>query len=150
MNSRLSVRRTRAHAFSGSGRADDARPVEMEKRRTEAYVAYILHALSDAFVPYPTRTYSSTYNAAHSLLVAVNLGSFLSFRCWVGTWSTAPQLVEPGNMPPSPGLTNNSLRQVVRVSIGGDTLRVRFTNEFSTSAVSIKSVQIAASTAAAH
>jgi len=66
---------------------------------------------------------------------------------WVGTWSTAPQLVEPGNMPPSPGLTNNSLRQVVRVSIGGDTLRVRFSNEFSTSAVTMKSVQIAASTA---
>jgi len=24
-------------------------------------------------------------------------------RHWVGTWSTALQLVEPGNMPPSPG-----------------------------------------------
>jgi len=65
---------------------------------------------------------------------------------WVGTWSTAPQLVETGNMPPSPGLTNNSLRQVIRVSIGGDTLRVRFSNEFSTSAVTMKSVQIAVST----
>jgi Lysophospholipase L1 and related esterases len=65
---------------------------------------------------------------------------------WVGTWGTAPQLVETSNMPPSPGLTNNSLRQVVRVSIGGDTLRVRFSNEFSTSAVTMKSVQIAVST----
>ncbi len=64
---------------------------------------------------------------------------------WVGTWSTAPQLVEPGNMPPSPGLTNNSLRQIVRVSIGGDTLRVRFSNEFSTAAVTMNSVQIAVS-----
>ncbi len=65
---------------------------------------------------------------------------------WVGTWSTAPQLVEPGNRPPSPGLTNNSLRQVVRVSIGGDTLRLKLSNEFSTSAVILKSVQIAVST----
>jgi lysophospholipase L1-like esterase len=65
---------------------------------------------------------------------------------WTGTWSTAPQLVEPGNMPPAPGLTNNSLRQIVRVSIGGDTLRVRFSNEFSTSDVTMKSVQIAVST----
>lgn len=65
---------------------------------------------------------------------------------WVGTWATAPQLVETSNMPPSPGLTNNSLRQVVRVSIGGDTLRVRFSNEFSTSSVTMKSVQIAVST----
>lgn len=67
-------------------------------------------------------------------------------RVWVGTWSTAPQLVEPGNMPPPPGLNNNSLRQIVRVSIGGDTLRVRFSNEFSTSTVTMKSVQIAVST----
>jgi lysophospholipase L1-like esterase len=65
---------------------------------------------------------------------------------WVGTWATAPQLVEPSNMPPSPGLTNNSLRQIVRVSIGGDTVRLRFSNEFSTSAVTMKSVQIAVST----
>jgi lysophospholipase L1-like esterase len=69
-----------------------------------------------------------------------------SAKKWVGTWSTAPQLVETGNMPPAPGLTNNSLRQVIRVSIGGDTLRVRFSNEFSTSVVTMKSVQIAVST----
>ena len=64
---------------------------------------------------------------------------------WVGTWSTAPQLVEPGNMPPEPGLSNNTLRQVVRVSLGGDSLRVRFTNEFSTSPVTLQAVQIAVS-----
>ncbi len=64
---------------------------------------------------------------------------------WVGTWTTAPQLVEPNNNPPSPGLTNNTLRQIVRISIGGDTLRVKFSNDFSTSAVTMKSVSIAAS-----
>jgi len=69
-----------------------------------------------------------------------------STRKWVGTWATAPQLVEPGNMPPSPGLTNNSLRQIVRVSIGGDTIRLKISNGFSTGAVTMKSVQIAVST----
>ncbi|MEJ2544602.1 MAG: GDSL-type esterase/lipase family protein, partial [Calditrichaceae bacterium] len=64
---------------------------------------------------------------------------------WVGTWNTAPQLVEPRNMPPEPGLTNNTLRQVVCVSIGGDKIRVRFSNEFSTSPVTMKSVHIAVS-----
>ncbi|MGB8320425.1 MAG: sialate O-acetylesterase [Ignavibacteriaceae bacterium] len=64
---------------------------------------------------------------------------------WVGTWSTAPQLVETGNNPPSPGLSNNTLRQIVHVSIGGDTLRMRFTNEFSTSPVTMHSVHIAVS-----
>jgi lysophospholipase L1-like esterase len=65
---------------------------------------------------------------------------------WVGTWSTAPQLVEPGNMPPSPGLNNNTLRQVIRVSIGGDSLRIRFSNVFSNSTVTMKAVKIAVST----
>ena len=62
---------------------------------------------------------------------------------WVGTWSTAPQLVEPNNMPPDPGLTNNTLRQIVRVSIGGDLLRFRFSNTFSEQPVTMKSVTIA-------
>lgn len=64
---------------------------------------------------------------------------------WVGTWSTAPQLVEPRNMPPEPGLSNNSLRQVVCVSLGGDSIRVKFTNEFSKSPVTMKAVHIAVS-----
>jgi lysophospholipase L1-like esterase len=65
---------------------------------------------------------------------------------WVGTWTTAPQLVEPRNMPPEPGLSHNTLRQVVRVSLGGDSLRVRFSNEFSTSPVILNAVHIAVST----
>ena len=37
---------------------------------------------------------------------------------WVGTWGTAGQLAESHNNPPSPGLGNNSFRQIVQVSIG--------------------------------
>jgi lysophospholipase L1-like esterase len=64
---------------------------------------------------------------------------------WVGTWSTAPQLVEPHNMPPEPGLNHNTLRQIVRVSLGGDSLRVRFSNEFSKGPVTLNAVRIALS-----
>ena len=64
---------------------------------------------------------------------------------WVGTWSTAPQLVEPHNMPPEPGLTENTLRQTVSVSIGGGVVRLRFSNAFSKSPVELKSVAIAQS-----
>ncbi|MUP46016.1 SGNH/GDSL hydrolase family protein [Gramella sp. BOM4] len=64
---------------------------------------------------------------------------------WVGTWSTAPQLVEPRNMPPAPGLSGNTLRQVVEVSLGGDELRLKLTNEFSKSELEINAVQIAVS-----
>lgn len=63
---------------------------------------------------------------------------------WVGTWATAEQLVETANMPPLT-LTDNTIRQIVRVSIGGDTMRLKLSNEFSTSAVAIKEVQIAVS-----
>ena len=64
---------------------------------------------------------------------------------WVGTWATAPQLVEPNNMPPAPGLTNNTLRQVVAVSIGGKRLQLKFSNKYGKNPVTMKAVQIAIS-----
>jgi hypothetical protein len=51
---------------------------------------------------------------------------------WVGTWSCSPQKVVTQNLPPSPGLDGNVLRQVIRVTVGGDELRLRFSNEFAT------------------
>lgn len=65
---------------------------------------------------------------------------------WVGTWSTSQQLTEPRNMPPKPGLSGSTLRQVVHVSLGGDQLRMRLSNEFGTEPVSINAIHIAAST----
>ncbi len=64
---------------------------------------------------------------------------------WVGTWSTSPQQIAPQHNPPAPGLANNTIRQVLRVSLGGDTLRVRFSNEFSNSPVTMNEVHIATS-----
>ena len=61
---------------------------------------------------------------------------------WVGTWGTAPQLVERHNNPPAPGLTNNSLRQIVQVSIGGKKVRLKLTNEFSTEPTEIKAIEL--------
>jgi lysophospholipase L1-like esterase len=81
-----------------------------------------------------------------SLLFCLSVG-FTSTAAtkWVGSWSTAPQLVETNNNPPSPGLTDNALRQIIKVSLGGDTLRLKFSNEFSTSPVTLESVYIAVS-----
>jgi len=62
---------------------------------------------------------------------------------WVGTWATAQMLVEPNNMPPAPGLTDNTLRQIIRVSIGGERIRLRFSNIFSDKPTVLKSVSIA-------
>lgn len=62
---------------------------------------------------------------------------------WLTTWATAPQLVEPNNLPPEPGLSGNTLRQIVRVSVGGEKVRLRFSNRYSTDSLAVKSVSIA-------
>jgi lysophospholipase L1-like esterase len=62
---------------------------------------------------------------------------------WVGTWAAAPQLVEPANLPPEPGFGNATLRQIVRVSIGGRTLRVRFSNAFGNTELTLRAVRVA-------
>jgi lysophospholipase L1-like esterase len=64
---------------------------------------------------------------------------------WVGTWATGPQETESSNNPPSPGLTNNTLRQIIHVSIGGTQVRLQFSNEFGNSPVTLNSVHIAKS-----
>jgi|GEM_PF-208142 len=62
---------------------------------------------------------------------------------WVGTWGCGPQLTEPSNLPPAPGLTSNTLRQVVHVSIGGKHLRARFSNAYGANPVTMNSVHVA-------
>ncbi|MCR4602330.1 MAG: SGNH/GDSL hydrolase family protein [Prevotella sp.] len=69
---------------------------------------------------------------------------------WVGTWTTAEQLVEQHNLPPAPGLSGNSLRQIVQVSIGGQTMRLKLSNEFSSAVTEINSVQIATALSSGH
>ncbi|WP_437727590.1 SGNH/GDSL hydrolase family protein [Sorangium sp. So ce861] len=65
---------------------------------------------------------------------------------WVGTWTTGPQLTEPNNNPPEPGLANNTLRQVIYTSIGGSNVRLLLSNEFGDGPVTMSSVHIADST----
>ena len=62
---------------------------------------------------------------------------------WTGTWATAQMLVEPNNMPPAPGLAQNTLRQIIKVSIGGQRIKLRLSNLFSDQATVLKSVSVA-------
>lgn len=64
---------------------------------------------------------------------------------WVGTWSTSLQIVEPHNMPPEPGLNGNTIRQIVRVSQGGQQVRFSVSNMFGDNPVSIHEINVAAS-----
>jgi len=64
-------------------------------------------------------------------------------RDWVATWATALQIAEPHNLPPQPGLAGNSLRQIVQVSIGGESLRLHLSNLYNDSETEILGVEIA-------
>ena len=79
--------------------------------------------------------------------------AFFIFRCaitinataqgWIGTWATAPQTVVKSFMPYNNNMSNRSVRQVVKVSIGGDMIRLKLSNIYSTEPVVIRSIYIA-------
>jgi lysophospholipase L1-like esterase len=62
---------------------------------------------------------------------------------WVGTWACSPQLGDDGNAPPEPGFHDSTLRQVVRVSLGGEQIRVRLSNAFGATPLTLPAVHIA-------
>ena len=62
---------------------------------------------------------------------------------WIGTWATAPQPVVKSFMPYNNNMSNRSVRQVVKVSIGGDMIRLKLSNIYSTEPVVIRSIYIA-------
>ncbi len=62
---------------------------------------------------------------------------------WVGTWASAQLVPGSDTMPPAPGLSGNTYRQILRVSIGGEKIRVTFSNIFGESDLEIKCAHIA-------
>lgn len=68
---------------------------------------------------------------------------------WVVSWAAIPQSTEPDNLPPTPFveagvvMAGATLRQTVRVSLGGDRLRLRFSNVFGAAVLPIASVAVA-------
>src|SRR3954451_13826018 len=59
---------------------------------------------------------------------------------WVATWAAVPTTVPP--TPPTV-LSNQTVRHVVHVSIGGDELRIRLTNEFGEQPLHVGEVHVA-------
>ncbi|MDG4787553.1 SGNH/GDSL hydrolase family protein [Micromonospora sp. WMMD1102] len=62
--------------------------------------------------------------------------SLVTLRGWATSWACMPQLTEPDNMPPPPftghgrALADTTLRQTVRISVGGTRIRLRLSNAF--------------------
>ena len=77
------------------------------------------------------------------LMVFCALSTVSSAQNWVGTWATAPQTVVKSFMPYNNCMTNRSVRQVVKVSIGGNVIRLKLSNIYSMQPVEIRSIYIA-------
>src|SRR5678816_2203594 len=58
-------------------------------------------------------------------------------RHWVGTWATAPAPSEAGI-----GLNNHTVRMHPRVSLGGDTIRVRISNAYGTAPLAVGAASV--------
>ena len=88
-------------------------------------------------------------NIATALIFAgaLHAASRDSGEHWVGTWAAAPQppAIIEGRAPflAPPHIENLTLREIVRVSIGGREVRVRFSNAYGTEPLAIGAAHIA-------
>ncbi len=78
-------------------------------------------------------------------LLALPLAATAQAPTWVGTWgaSPLPPSAATARFPATPGFANQTIRQIVRLSAGGDRLRLRLTNEFGAQPLRVGAVRIA-------
>src|SRR5438045_7200572 len=62
---------------------------------------------------------------------------------WVGSWAASQQLVEPHNSLSADDLHRATLRQIVHLSLGGSTLRVKISNRYGRTPLRFTAVHIA-------
>ncbi len=62
---------------------------------------------------------------------------------WIGSWASSQQIPEPANALPPAALEDATLRQIVHLSLGGQSLRVRLSNAFGTAPLHLTGVHIA-------
>lgn len=94
-----------------------------------------------------TTTCGSACGWAISLLLALLIAhpAAAAGAEWVGTWGAAPEPPSPalGPIPGSPSFSDQTVREWVRISAGGERLRIRFTNEYGTKPLVIGAAQVA-------
>jgi lysophospholipase L1-like esterase len=64
---------------------------------------------------------------------------------WIASWAAAPEQPHPGAgpIPATPSFQNRTVRQVLRLSAGGTSLRLRFTNTYGTKPLAVGSARVA-------
>ena len=70
-----------------------------------------------------------------SIAAQAQLSRAVTGNHWVGTWATAQQPVVKSFMPYDNNMSDRSVRQIVKVSIGGKLIRLELSNELSTEPV---------------
>jgi lysophospholipase L1-like esterase len=64
---------------------------------------------------------------------------------WVPVWVSTQQLTEPHNLPPAPGFAGATLRQIVQPALGGERVRVSFSNVFGDAPLTLRAAHVAPS-----
>ena len=87
----------------------------------------------------------SKMSLACAFLLALSLCSVGSAAEWVQTWGAAPLPPSPamGPFPATPAFVDQTIRQTLRVSVGGSRIRLRLTNEYGTKPLVIGAVRVA-------
>jgi lysophospholipase L1-like esterase len=62
---------------------------------------------------------------------------------WVASWGASQQIPEPRNVLPADDLTDATMRQIVHLTLGGQSLRVRLSNAYGTASLHLTAVHIA-------
>jgi len=81
--------------------------------------------------------------AAMALAAASNQVAAHVATGWTATWTAAPQLVEAKDLPGDAELSGRTLRQDVRISVGGERIRLRLSNEFGRRPLRVVSAHVA-------
>jgi lysophospholipase L1-like esterase len=83
---------------------------------------------------------------AAALALALSLNGAASAQDhgrWIGAWASAQQVPEERNALPADALNDATLRQIVRLTVGGERLRVRISNAFGTTPLQVTATRIA-------
>lgn len=84
-----------------------------------------------------------TFLANPALAQIREAGAQASTLQWVGTWSSAQQPAATASETTEPQFTNQTLRQIVHISLGGNRLRVRLSNAYGKAPLVVGEAQVA-------
>jgi lysophospholipase L1-like esterase len=80
-----------------------------------------------------------------AVILAIPLAAAAQDSGWVGSWGASPLPPSPatGRFPATPSFENQTIRQIVRLSVGGDRVRLRLTNEFGAAPLALGAASVA-------